>query len=197
MIGIMKSFLRENLMIVVSVALPLLVVIFFALASVLPGLYATPPAYDLLLTHQGGVLATDSPVKISLTVKEERLSATVIKSNGNTYGNNPRIFRYDHVSGEVREINIPLPGNISELPEGSEIPVPELARLRISTALRAPDGYEFRGYRRGGGLMMELFGGNRNRQDVTIAKDGAIVRLRLPASDYWYGDVRFLGWVSN
>jgi len=197
MIGTMKSFLRENLMIVVSIALPLLVVIFFALASVLPGLYATPPAYDLLLTHQGGVLATDSPVKISLTVKEERLSATLIKSNGNTYGNNPRIFRYDHVSGEVREINIPIPADMAELPEGSELPVPELARLRISSALRAPDGYEFRGYRRGGGLMMELFGGNRNRHDVTIAKDGAIVRLRLPASDYWYGEVRFLGWVIN
>jgi hypothetical protein len=193
----MKSFLRENLMIVVSIALPLLVVIFFALASVLPGLYATPPAYDLLLTHQGRVLATESPVKISLTVKGERLSATVIKSNGDVYGNNPRVFRYDHVSGEVREINIPIPGNIAELPEGSEIPVPALARLKISNSLRAPDGYEFRGYRRGGGMVMDLFGGNRNRHDVTIAKDGAIVRLRLPASDYWYGDVRFLGWVIN
>ena len=195
--GTMKSFLRENLMIVVSIALPLLVVIFFALASVLPGLYTTPPAYDLLLTHQGRVLATESPVKVSLTVQGERLSATVIKSDGDMYGNNPRVFRYDHVSGEVREINIPIPENISELPEGSEIPVPELDRLKISSTLRAPDGYEFRGYRRGGGMMMDLFGGNRNRHDVTIAKGGAIVRLRLPATDYWYGDVRFLGWVIN
>ena len=197
MIGAMKAFLRKNLLIVVSVALPLLVVIFFALASVLPGLYATPPAYDLLLTHQGRVLATDSPVKINLSVKAERLSATLVKSDETSYSNNPRLFRYDHVSGEVREIDIPIPENIAELPEGSEIPVPELAGLKISSALRAPDGYEFRGYRRGGGLMMELFGGNRYRSDVTIAKDGAIVRLRLPASDYWYGDVRFLGWVTD
>ena len=197
MIGAVKSFLRKNLLIIVSIALPLLVVIFFALASVLPGLYATPPAYDLLLTHQGRVLATDSPVKISLSVKAERLSARLVKSDGNTYNNNPRLFRYDHVTGEVREIDIPIPENIAELPEGSEIPVPELAGLKISSALRAPDGYEFRGYRRGGGLMMELFGGNRNRSNVTIAKDGAIVRLRLPASDYWYGDVRFLGWVTD
>ena len=197
MIGIMKSFLRENLMIVVSIALPLLVVIFFALASVLPGLFATPPAHDLLITHQGRALATETPVRISLTVQGERLGASVTSSNGSIYGNNPRIFRYDHVSGEIREINIPIPENISELPEGSEIPVPELAGLRVSNALRAPDGYEFRGYRRSGGLMMELFGGNRNHQDVTIAKDGAIVRLRLPASDYWYGEVRFLAWVIN
>lgn len=193
----MKSFLRKNLMIVVSIALPLLVVIFFALASVLPGLYAMPPAYDLLLTHQGRALATESPVRISLTVKGERLSATVSRSTGSIYGNNPRIFRYDHVSGEIRGINIPLPENISELPEGAEIPVPELASLRISNTFRAPDGYEFRGYRRGGGLMTELFGGNRYRHDITIAKDGAIIRLRLPATDYWYNEVHFLAWVID
>ncbi len=195
--GTMKAFLRENLMIVVSIALPLLVVIFFALASVLPGLYATPPAYDLLLTHHGRALATESPVRISLTVKGERLSATVTRSKGSIYGNNPRLFRYDHVSGEVREINIPIPENLAEMPEGAEIQVPELAPLRISSTLRAPDGYEFRGYRRGGGLITELFGGNRNRHDVTIAKGWAIVRLRLPASDYWYNEVHFLAWVIN
>lgn len=193
----MISFLRKNLMIVVSVALPLLVVIFFALASILPGLYATPPAYDLLITHQGRALMAESPVRISLTVQGERLRATVSKSKGPNYGNRPRIFRYDHVSGNVREIDLPIPEDLSELPEGSEIPVPELARLRISNALRAPDGYEFRGYRRGGGLMTELFGGSRNRHNVTITKDGATVRLRLPASDYWYGEVRFLGWVID
>lgn len=193
----MKSFLRKNLMIVVSIALPLLVVIFFALATVLPGLFATPPAYDLLLTHQGRVFATESPVKISFVVNGERLSARIVKSNGSIYGNNPRLFRYDHVSGAVREISIPIPENISELPVGSELPVPELARLKISNTLRAPDGYEFRGYRRGGGLMTEIFGGNRNRHDATLAKGGAIIRLRLPASDYWYNEVHFLAWVIN
>ena len=193
----MKSFLRKNLMIVVSIALPLLVVIFFALATVLPGLFATPPAYDLFLTHQGRVFATESPVKISFVVNGERLSARIVKSNGSIYGNNPRLFRYDHVSGAVREISIPIPENISELPVGSELPVPELARLKISNTLRAPDGYEFRGYRRGGGLMTEIFGGNRNRHDVTLAKGGAIIRLRLPASDYWYNEVHFLAWVVN
>ena len=49
----MKTFLRENLMIVVSIALPVLVTLLFVLSSVLPGLYATPPAHDLLLTQYG------------------------------------------------------------------------------------------------------------------------------------------------
>jgi hypothetical protein len=193
----MKSFLRENLMIVVSISLPLIIVVLFALASVLPHLYAAPPAYDLLIMHQGRVLATEFPVRIELAVQDERLSATVVKAKRSAYGNNPRIYRYDHESGQIREIDIPIPDKIGELPEGTEIPVPELAGLRLSNSLGAPDGYEFRGYRRGGGLMTELFGGSRYRHDVAIAKDGAVVRLNIPNSDEWYGGARFLAWVIN
>ena len=194
----MNKFLRENLMIVVSIVLPLLVVILFALASVVPTLFATPPAHDLLLTHQAATIATESPVKISLSVQDNRLRALVVKSDGSNSDNNPRLFRYFHVSGEVREIKIPISGKLADLPEGTEIPVAELSGLRVSSAIRAPDGYEFQGYRnRGGGLMMDLFGGNRNRHSVTIAKDGAITRVRLPATDNWYNEVRFLGWVTD
>jgi len=191
----MKNFLRENMMIVVSIALPLLVVLFFALASVLPGMFSTPPEFDLLLSHQGRTTAKTSAVRISLTVEEGQLKALVVKTEGTSYPNNPRLFRYDHLTGEVVEIDIRLPENVAELAEGSEIPIPQLAGRKISEALRAPDGYEFRGRRRGGGLMTELFGGSRYRTDVSIAKNGAVVRVRLPESDYWYNDVRLVGWV--
>ncbi len=193
----MKNFLRENMMIVVSIALPLLVVIFFALASVLPGLYSTPPAHDLLLALQGRASAKSSPVKISLSVQDHKLKAIIVHSNSPGYDNNPRLYRYDHKTGKVSEVNIPLPDNITELNEGSEIPIPGLTGIRVSDSLSAPDGYEFRGRRRGGGLMTELFGGSRNRKDVSIDKNGAVVRVRLPTSDYWYNDVRFVGWLVD
>ena len=45
--------------------------------------------------------------------------------------------------------------------------------------------------------MTELFGGSRNRKDVSIDKNGAVVRVRLPTSDYWYNDVRFVGWLVD
>jgi len=191
----MKTFLRENLMIVVSIALPLLVAIFFVLASVLPGLWATPPEYDLLVSLQGRTTAKPSQLKIKLVVKDERLTAVATKSENPNYDNNPRLFRYSHENGEVSEISIPIPENIEDSGGGMEIPVPGLNGLRIIDTIQAPDGYEFRGRRRGGGLMTELFGGSRNRTDVSIAKDGAIVRVRLPTSDYWYNNVRFVGWV--
>ena len=193
----MKSFLRENLMIVVSIALPLLVAMFFVLASVLPGLWSTPPQYDLLVTLEGRATAKTSEYKIKLVVKDEQLSAVVVKSENPNYDDNPRLFRYSHLSSEVREISIPSPENLDDPVIGLEIPIPALAGLRIADTIQAPDGYEFRGRRRGGGLLTELFGGSRNRTDVSIAKNGAITRVRLPTSDYWYNNVRFVGWVIN
>lgn len=193
----MKAFLRKNLMIVVSIALPLLVVLFFALASLLPRLYSTPPAYDLLVSLQDRATSRTSPFKIQLVVKGEQLRAIVVKLDKPDYENNPRLFRYSHLSGDVTEVSIPIPENFSDLEEGFEIAIPELEGLKVSDALRAPDGYEFRGHRRGGGLMTEFFGGSRNRTDVSIAKNGAIVRVRLPTSDYWYNNVRLAGWIID
>lgn len=193
----MKSFLRENAMIVVSIALPLLVVILFALASILPNLFSSPPAHDLLLTYQERVIETESPVRVNLVVVNDRVKATVFKVKENERGSVRRIFRYDHVSAAVSEIHIPMPETIADLPDGSEITIPELTDMKVSNLLRAPDGYEFRGHEGGGGLMRGLFGINRNRNDVNIAKDGAIIRVRLPTSNYWYRDVRFLGWVID
>ncbi|MBT8070932.1 MAG: hypothetical protein KJO80_10915 [Gammaproteobacteria bacterium] len=191
----MKAFLRKNLMIVVSIALPLLVVILFALASLLPGWYSTPPEHDLLLSLQERSSAKTSSYRISLMVRDERLIARVAKSEAGNYDHNPRLFRYDRATGAVTEITIPVPEHADDLEDGVELAIPLLAETRISDSLRAPDGYEFRGRSRGGGLLTEMFGGSRNRTNVSIARDGAVFRVRLPTSDYWYSDVRFVGWV--
>ena len=108
----MKKFLRENLMIVVSIALPLLVALFFIMASVLPGLWSTPPEHDLLLSLQGRTTAKPSHVRIELVVEHEQLNAVAVNSENPNYDNNPRLFRYSHSSGEVSEISIPIPENI-------------------------------------------------------------------------------------
>ena len=71
----MHKFLHENAMIVVSITLPLLVVVFFALASVVPNLYSTPPAFDMLITHQGAAVSAESPVRIRLVVQDDTLKA--------------------------------------------------------------------------------------------------------------------------
>ena len=197
MVMLMRTFLQKNMMIVVSIALPLLLILFFALTSMLPRLYTAPPAYDLLLTFQDTSTAKSAPVRIDLTVSRGQLKAFVKSTDGIYPGNHPRLFRYSHLTGEVTEISIPVPENISELADGTEIPIPELAEFSISDKLRAPDGYEFDSKIRGGGFITGLFGVTHGRNDIRISKNGAVVRIRLPASDYWYGGARFVGWVLN
>ena len=194
----MRTFLQKNMMIVVSIALPLLLILFFAVASVFPRLYTDPPAYDLLLTFQGVSTAKTARVRVDLTVNQGQVKAFARPTDATYPGNYPRLYRYSHLTGEVTELAIPIPENIGELTDGMDIPIPDLAGLRVSDKLRAPDGYEFNNSsRRGGGFITELFGASRKRNDVRISKNGAVVRVQLPDSDYWYGGGRFLGWVLN
>ena len=46
----MKKFIRENLVLVMGVSLPVLLVILFFLTSVLPKSLAEPPQHDLLFS---------------------------------------------------------------------------------------------------------------------------------------------------
>lgn len=66
----MRTFLRKYLMILATVVLALLVVLFFTLASVLPGLFSAPPAHDLLLMLHGNNTAKSALVTINLIVFE-------------------------------------------------------------------------------------------------------------------------------
>jgi hypothetical protein len=192
----MKKLLRDNPVIALSIALPILVVALFAAATVLPKLLVDPPAYSLLLVDNTADGSISSPVNIDLSVVNDRVRVRISKREEDEREQFPRIYIFDHATASVRDIPILLPDDIDKLKDGTEIVIPGLTNLRISAALRAPDGYEFQGYANGGaGLMTGLFGGSRTRNGVTIAKDGAIERIRLPVANDWYGDIRFLGWV--
>ncbi len=191
----MKSFIRDNLLIVISIALPLLVIILFALASLVPKLFAPPPEFDLLLSLNDRATSSSSQIRYNFVIRDGQLKARVYEIEKTNYQGNPRLFLYQHSSGVVKEVSFQIPDDIDDLTDSTEVAVPEfIGRELISTVL-APDGYEFRGRRSGGGLMTELFGGRRNRSDVSIAKNGAVVRVRLPSSEYWYSNVKFVAWV--
>jgi len=192
----MKTLLRENPIIALSIILPILVVALFAAATLLPKLLVDPPAYSLLLMDARSSASVSSPVNVDLTVINDRIKTRISRRQENEPEQLPRIYIYDHATASVREIPIPLPEDIERIKDGTEITIPELTNLKISTAFRAPDGYEFQGYANGdAGLITGLFGRGPTRNGVTIAKDGAIVRVRLPVANDWYSDIRFLGWV--
>lgn len=189
------SIMRDNPLIVASIALPFLIVVLFLAATGIPRLLVDAPNYDLVLVTRYPATNRSIPVSIDIVVSDGR--ATAVVRDVSSSSNAPRVFVYESTVDRVRELQIELPSIWDGIEAGARIPIPELSQVTLSATLVAPDGYEYRGIRRrGNGLMFELFGGRSYSGDVTIAKKGAIRRISLPDDlPYWYRDPQFLGWV--
>lgn len=194
----MKRFIRDNLMIVSSIALPVFVVVFFALATIVPRYVADPPMHNLVLAMETSAPGSTSPqVRVTLDVIEGRLRARAERIEQNQRGSVPRIFEYVAADATIREIAISLPDDIAASEQGSEIPIPEFFDRRLSTTLTAPDGYAFEQFRSGGGgLFRDFFGGGRRQMAPRLRKGSAVIDIDIPSAEpYYYYSLRFIGWV--
>ncbi len=184
-------------MIAAGILLPLIIVVFFLLATAIPTWLVAPPEYDFVFT-----VPEHNPnrrdVELTIDVVDNRLRARLFKKN-DYYRGIARLYVFDHETQDVREISINIPGNVDTLEDGAEIDVPEFVNRPISTSRQAPDGYEVLGpgYRRGSNLMIELFGGHR-RYQLSIHKSGAVVEIpNLDDHSNYYYSATFLGWVTK
>jgi hypothetical protein len=190
-------FLRENAFLVAAVALPLVVVGFFLVATAIPRWRVPPPAYDLLLRTTGHVDQTRPRVAVEFAVRDSRVEATVRGLPANGYPQVPKLFLVDHQTVNVREIPVDLPVNLGETDPPVTVPVSALAGRRVIAEARAPDGYEFhsRGYR-STGLVGGLFGMGSHNEKVSLVNRGRVVPISFPSNEYGYS-VSFVGWVLN
>lgn len=191
----LTKFVKENVVLVTGVGLPVLVVLFFLAATTLPNLFVAPPQYDLLFTSWSYNYQDKPPLKLNIRVSDGRLQANMYKSKNPA--SIPRLFLFDHEHQDIREITLDLPENLDDFKDGQALAVPQTATWKISTSRRAPDGYEFRGEDyRGIGLVGELFFGGRRGHGFAITKNGASVRVPAVSPRNYYG-VDFLGWVID
>ena len=193
----MLKQIRQNPMIAAGILLPLIIVAFFLLATAIPRWLVAAPEYDFVFT-----VPETNPnrrdVELMIDVVDNRLRARLFKKNDYHRGH-ARLYVFDHETQDVREISINIPGDVEPLEDGAEIDVPEFANRSISTSREAPDGYELLGpgYRRGGNLMMGLFGGHR-RYQLSIHKSGAVVEIpSIGDHRNYYYSATFLGWVTK
>ena len=180
---------RDDLLIIIGVSLPLLVILLFVLATIVPRLLVAPPQYDFLFTSYVSAYPNVTPVRVNIDVYQGRARARIYRNQGAQV---TRLFLFDHGTSNLREIPISIPDPAEALENGNEIRIPELETIRLDPSLKAPDGYEFRGpdYR-GGGIVPALLGMRRSRR-ATIARGGAVIPLPLDPPHY---SVHFLGWV--
>lgn len=186
---------RKNPLIAASIALPLLLVVVFALAGLVPRMLVADPAYDLVLSQYDPAARDGYEVSIDIVVDNSRAVARVMDRGEAVMRGRPRVYVFDHRTGSIREATIDWPDNAEDLEAGAVLPIPDLAGNRISTAQRAPDGWEYRGVDHHDGLLFGFFG-SRRADRISIGKDGAIEAIDLPDPPYYgYNSVRFVGWI--
>jgi len=195
----MKKFIRENLVLVMGISLPLLLVLLFFLTSVLPKSLGTPPQYELLFSVVRYDYQTAASRDFEFIVRDGVLKIRTGKNdsqNPTRYTRKLLVFNAAHDA--VREIAYDQ-GQISNLGDQSEIVLPETQGLTIDTSSRAPDGYSFEGPNySNGGLMSEVFFGGYRNQGYRIIKGKSAYRVPNSFGETYYaGNLQFIGWLVN
>lgn len=187
----MKSFLKENMVLVTGIALPLLLTLLFFAAMQMDRINAEPPRYSVIFATN--YYDNSSAYPYRLWVEDDQLRfvyAPPADKDSYYTRNKPRLYVYDPVANTRREIALP---NIDDRNERFEEVVDDIGARKLSSLKESPDGFVFvYNYRGHGNLMTEIFGGGyRSRTQNLLRKDGYSVRI--PNAD---GDnTRFVGWI--
>ena len=193
------GFLRNNAFLVAAVALPVVVVLFFLLATAIPRWTVPPPAYDLVLRVGKPYEQPRPQVTVEFKVDAGRLQAIVRPVQKDQYAQQWALFRFDHQTQNLQEIPVRIPDTLPSDSPAQTIVVDALAGQRILDQAKAPDGYEMRTEmsRGGGGLMGDLFGMRGYDQSVALVNRGRVVKLPLPSGYQYLSPVNAIGWLTD
>ncbi|MEM6584043.1 MAG: hypothetical protein AAF699_22405 [Pseudomonadota bacterium] len=183
------QLLKENFALVVGVSLPLLLVLVFWIATVIPKMTVADPQYDLLYTADYYDHNTLIDGAIQIEIRDGRLHAVFRKTPGFDQHNLPRIYYFDVSTGSTQELSIVIPADVKD---GQELEIPEAQGLTLSKKTIAPDGYMFDAdYSSRSGF---LFFDSGYRYRGLIRKDGRAIKIPTQGNQYG-GNLRFLAWV--
>jgi hypothetical protein len=204
--GAVSAWFKNNVFLVAAISLPLLIILLFGLATVLPRWWVQDPAFDLLFqVNPGGQV--QEPFGVSFHATGVGVMATVAYDHDGRRLPRHRLYRFVSGDGETRELSFTVPAPVktrlrqSDADEGyvtEEVPV-DSADFGLLDARIAPDGYQARAGRyRGSGLFGELFGMRSRRNHFSIVKDGRVIAVPVPDDNgyYYYNQAQVLGWIS-
>jgi len=192
----MRKFIRENIVLIMGISLPLLLVFLFFLTIVLPKSLGTPPQYELLFSVVRYDYQTATPPNFDFIVREGVLKVRTGKTdNQNPTRYTRKLLVFVAGNEAVRELPYDM-AQISNMAEQAEIVLPETQHLIIDPSSRSPDGYSFEGPSYGsGGLMSELFFGGYRNQGYRIVKGKSAYKIPNNFNDAYVGDLQFIGWI--
>ena len=189
----MKNWIKENLVLAIGLTLPLLLIVLFFVASVLPKSMGTPPQHEMLFTTMKYEYESSPDYLLDFNVKNKQLMVKAKKNDdkGKNF-NSKRLMAYDGKTETVREIAI----DVSKFANESEVILDETKNFSIDTSAVSPDGYALEGPNYGNnGLVGGLFGGGYRNNGYRIKKGSVAYKLVNTPVDYYYDQVKFIGWV--
>jgi hypothetical protein len=194
-----SRFLRDNAFLVAAVSLPLVVIIFFLLASAVPRWLVAPPAYDLVISALDAYNQTSPRASVEFAVRSGKVEATIRPVPANNYGQRARLFLFDHATMNVSEIPIELPDNLVEGDPPRTTVVDALAGRQVIAPVTAPDGYQLESRnQRGPGIVGELFGMHRYDMPVALMNKGRVIPIVLPPQfqNIYLSPAYAVGWLA-
>jgi hypothetical protein len=192
--------LKENPALAVGIGLPILVVIFFAVATIVPSWLVAPPQYDVLFAVNIPNYAAHEPSngEIKFAASNGHLKAyRRFDPKQACCPNNMQLYMFEAKTGRVHEIFIePVSAPANADGNWKEFTVPEAEKLQIDPSTIAPDGYEFHDRSGYGGEVWPFFAGHSVHDRMAIGKQGREVTIPLPVSNNIYiSNAQFIGWV--
>ncbi len=199
----MSKWIKENLVLVAGIVLPVLLVGGFFVLNKAPRMLTDPPGYDFLLVAYRVDYQHPREFHLAFEVRDGKLhgKATPVKDeHSHLNRQHAGIFRYHAAGNRFEQIVYELPDGLDELEAPLEFTVAETRHLELDKRSKSPDGFtfEYLGYRGRGGLLGEIFGMGRRRGDeYVLNKSGAHFKLPKPASDpyYYHHDMHLMGWI--
>lgn len=194
----MKNFIKENLVLVIGLSLPILLIVLFLLATIVPKSLGTPPQHALLFTTVKYEYENPRLYFVDFKVVNHQLVAKIRKIDDNNKNYNvKKLMSYDAKTETVQEIAIDL-DKLAEAGEGVEILVNETKHLTIDTSAISPDGYKLDGPNyRDNGLVGGLFGGGYQSAGYRIKKGAVAYKIETSKANSYYNDFAFIGWVTG
>jgi hypothetical protein len=191
----MKNWIKENLVLVIGLALPVLLIVLFFVATVIPKMNSTPPQYEVLFSVPDYNYQSKPDYIIDFKVKNNQLMIKVKKADDkDNYYQNKKLMAYDAKTEVMREISI----DNSKFSNDTELLLEETKNMTLSADMLAPDGYRLENqHNNNNGLIGGLFGGGGRNSGYRLKKGnvGYKINAQQNSNYYYYDQLHFIGWV--
>lgn len=190
----MKGFLKQNFVLVVGIALPVVLMAFFYIAGRISVAGIDPPQYDAVFAVNYIEHGPNQPYKIGIDNGNLVIRCNPKDDETGRHYKKPQIYVFDHVAHDARLLDIDFDNVEDGLVKDPDIDV--LNQKRLIPDPTSPDGYHFEHPSRssGVGLVRGLFGMARYRNDYVLKNGARVVAVKGPQRSR---QAHFIAWIGK